>query len=263
MKNSGYFRGGLPYTQIGNGPKPLVVFDGLTFEHKPQSPAMVKIYSFLEKDYTIYSVLRKPQLPEDYTLDDMAQDYAQMLKEEFSTPVDIIGISTGGSIALHFAALYPDLVRHLILHSSAHTLNDKAKQLQLDIAHFAQKGQWRKAWSLLVATGFPQSGFAFQLSKPLVAVIAFLLSVHHPKDANDLLVTVQAEDKHAFLDRLGEISCSTLVAGGEDDYFYSSQLFKETAQGIPNARLCLYPDMGHPAGGKRFKEDVLNFLHAD
>lgn len=52
----------------------------------------------------------------------------------------------------------------------------------------------------------------------------------------------------------------TLVAGGESDPFYSPTLFRETAAGIPNAKLCLYEKMGHPAGGKQFRRDVLAFL---
>lgn len=70
-----------------------------------------------------------------------------------------------------------------------------------------------------------------------VGLIAFLLSLHHPEDPTDLVVTVEA-----------------------DDYFYSPELFRETAAGIPNARLCLYAHIAHPAGGKRFREDVLQFL---
>ncbi len=65
-------------------------------------------------------------------------------QEEFNAPVDIIGISTGGSVALHFAALHPSLVRRLVIHSSAHTLNDRAKQLQLDVARAAENGNWEK-----------------------------------------------------------------------------------------------------------------------
>jgi hypothetical protein len=37
-------------------------------------------------------------------------------------------------------------------------------------------------------------------------------------------------------------------------------LFRETAAGIPNARLVLYKGMGHPASGKQFGRDVLAFL---
>jgi len=256
----GYSINGLPFTTIGSGPKPLIVFEGLTFENKPQPAAMVKMYAFLEKEYTIYSVLRRPQMPKNYTLDDMANDYASMIEQEFESPVDIIGISTGGSIALHFASLHPQLVRRLVIHSSAYKLNDKAKQMQLNVAMCAMNGKWRKAWKLLIATCFPQDGYLSFLSKPLIHLSAFLLSIHHPKDANDLVVTVKAEDTHDFLDQLGEITCPTLVAGGVDDYFYSSELFEKTANGIPNAKLCLYEKMGHPASGKQFRMDVSRYL---
>ena len=75
-----------------------------------------------------------------------------------------------------------------------------------------------------------------------------------------MVVTVEAEDRHAFKDRLVEIAAPTLVTGGVDDFFYSPSLFHETADGIPNARLCLYEKMGHPASGKQFRRDVVAFL---
>lgn len=126
---SGYFHSGLPYNRMGQGAHPLVIFPGLTFENKPQF-GMLFMYKFLESDYTLYSVLRKPGMPQGYTLGDMADDYAVMVREEFGGPVDVLGISTGGSIALHFAADHPDLVHRVVIHSSAHTLNQTAKQLQ-------------------------------------------------------------------------------------------------------------------------------------
>jgi pimeloyl-ACP methyl ester carboxylesterase len=259
MSNAGYFRTGLPYKRSGKGPRPLIIFQGLTFEHKPQA-VMLIMYKFLEKDYTLYGVLRKPHPPKGYTLGDMANDYAAMIREEFSGPVDILGISTGGSIALQFAADHPDLVRRLVIHSSAHTLSDTAKQLQLEVARLAQRGRWAKASGLIIETVFPRAGLGKWLSRPLVWIISGLFSLNPPKDPTDLVVTVEAEDKFAFKDRLAEITAPTLVAGGVDDFFYSPTLFRETAAGIPNAKLCLYEKMGHPAGGKQFRQDVLAFL---
>jgi hypothetical protein len=142
---AGYFRSGLPYNRSGRGPRPLVVFQGLMLENKPMPRMALGMYKFLEDDYTVYSVLRKRGLPHGYTLQDMAADYAAMIREEFGGPLDVIGISTGGSIVQH-------------------------------------------------------------------------------------------------------------------DPFYTPTLFRETAAGIPNARLYLYPNMGHPAGGKQFQRDVLTFL---
>jgi pimeloyl-ACP methyl ester carboxylesterase len=125
--SAGYFHSGLPYNRIGNGPRTLVVFQGLLFENKPQSGPLVQIYKFLEKEYTTYVVLRKPGLPHGYTMKNMADDYATMIREEFGGPVDVIGVSTGGSIAQHFAADHPNLVRRLVIHSSAYVLSNEAK----------------------------------------------------------------------------------------------------------------------------------------
>jgi len=44
------------------------------------------------------------------------------------------------------------------------------------------------------------------------------------------------------------------------DPFYTEALFRETAAGIPGARLVLYPGMGHPPHGRRSARDVLAFL---
>lgn len=49
-------------------------------------------------------------------------------------------------------------------------------------------------------------------------------------------MTIEAEDKHDFKDRLAEITVPTLVIAGDQDPFYSETLFHETAEGIPNAR---------------------------
>ena len=256
---SGYFRNGLPYNRAGHGPKPLVIFQGLMFENKPQS-GMTFGYEFLEKDYTLYAVLRKAGLPPGYTLKEMADDYAGMIRQEFGGPVDVIGVSTGGSIALHFAADHPDLVRRLVIHSSAHTLGQAGKQVQLEIGHLARQGRVRQAWQSMIQFILPSAGTWKWLNPALAWMTARLLSLGKPPDPSDLVVTIEAEDRHAFKDRLSEIMATTLVIAGADDPFYTPALFRETAAGIPQARLVLYENMRHPAIGKQFKHAVLAFL---
>lgn len=146
---AGCFRSGLPYNRFGQGPNIIVVFQGLLFENKPltELPAffMTRIYRFLKAEYRTYIVTRKPGLPDGYSMQNMADDYAEMIKEEFGGPVDVVGVSTGGSIAQHFAADHPDLVRRLVLHSSAFTLSDEAKSVQMRVGQLARQGQWRAA----------------------------------------------------------------------------------------------------------------------
>jgi len=261
--SSGFLRSGMPFNRLGHGPRPLVIFQGLVFENKPQPGLTNSWYTFLGNDYTVYAVLRKPGMPRGYTLKDMANDYAAMIREEFGGPIDVIGMSTGGSIVQHFAADHPALVRRLVIHSSAHTLSESARRLQLQIGELGRQGQWIKANHALFSAVFARPGVKGYLYKPLVWLMARLMAMDSPKDPTDLVVTVEAEDKHAFKERLGEITAPTLVIAGTRDPFYTVDLFRETAAGIPKATLILYEGMGHPASGKRFVRDVLAFLRAE
>lgn len=118
-----------------------------------------------------------------------------------------------------------------------------------------------QAAEALVGFILPRSGAWKYLSMPLVWSAARFMSLGASRELSDLVITVEAEDKHNFKERLGEISAPTLVIAGMDDPFYTESLFRETAGGIPNARLILYPKMRHPAGGKQFARDVLEFLN--
>lgn len=265
LSPAGYFRSGIAYNRYGSGQRILVALQGLVFEHKPLTGWVAHMspgpYRFLEKEYTIYQVIPKRGLPDGYTLKEIAADYAQMIREEFAGPVDVIGISTGGSIAQHLAADYPELVRRLVIHSSAHRLNAEARAVQLRLAELACQGQWRAAYQELFSFLIERKGLMKVLGKPAAWLGALLTAaVWLPEDSADLETVVRAEDQHEFQSRLGEIIAPTLVAAGEKDPFYTPTLFRETAEGIPNAVLILYQGMGHPASGKIFERDVRFFF---
>jgi pimeloyl-ACP methyl ester carboxylesterase len=46
---------------------------------------------------------------------ELADDYAEVLDDMFGRPADLLGISTGGSLALLLAANRPELVRRLVV----------------------------------------------------------------------------------------------------------------------------------------------------
>jgi pimeloyl-ACP methyl ester carboxylesterase len=156
----------------------------------------------------------------------------------------------------HFAADHPELVRRLVIHSSAYTLPKESRRLQMRVAQLARQGKWRQAYAELFSLAMQPTG----LNKVLLPLGAFLMSLSPPKDPSDLIVTIEAEDVHNFKDRLGEIQSPTLVVAGAKDPCFTEELFRETAAGIPNAKLILYPGVGHPANGKQFGRDVRGFL---
>ena len=85
------------------------------------------------------------------------------------------------------------------------------------------------------------------------------------EDPSDMLVTVAAEDTFDACPQLHRITAPTLVVAGGRDQYYSPELFRQTAERIPNGRLRLYPDKGH-AGVLTHKpaiREIVAFLRAD
>ena len=139
-------------------------------------------------------------------------------------------------------------------------MSDEAKRLMLRVAALAREHRWRKAYAAMFGVMLPMRGVVKLLAGPVLWLVSFLAALRPPQDPSDLVITIEAEDKHDFKARLAEIKAPTLVVAGDRDPFYTEALFRETAAGIPNARLILYPGMGHPASGKQFGRDLLAFL---
>jgi pimeloyl-ACP methyl ester carboxylesterase len=257
---TGYSSNGLPYACIGNGERNLVVFGGLEFRHKPPSGIMLRMSTGylrgLENRYRIYIVNRKPGLPPGYLLSDMSDDYAVMIKNELGGLADIIGVSTGGAIAQHFAIDHPDLVRRLVLVMTGFRLTEEGKELQREVADLARKGKRRAAYALM-GTAVIRRGIAKHVFKCFMGLLG-PLSI--PTDPSDGIVEIGAEDRHDLIDRMDKIKADTLVIGGEEDFFYP---VRETAKKIPNAKLVLYPNLGHNAmfaRSRQFGEEIKAFL---
>ncbi len=260
---TGYSSNGLPYACFGNGTRNLVVFDGLDFRHKPPSGIMLRMSTGylkgLTNDYRIYIVSRRPGLPPGYSLRDMSDDYAVMIKNELGGVVDIIGVSTGGGIAQYFAFDHQNLVRRLVLVMTGCRLTDESKELQMKVAELARKGKRRAAYALL-ATAIIRKGIAKHLFKWFMWLLGPLMV---PADPSDGIVEIEADDRYDLSDQLDKIKADTLVIGGEEDFFYP---VRETAGKIPNARLVLYPNLGHNAmfaRSRQFGEEIRAFLLSD
>jgi len=266
MKNrqvtSGYSKNGLPYFHIEGGPQAVVIFEGLSFNHRPPSGLTLWVmssgYQRFTEQFTIYYVNRKPGLPAGYSIQDMSEDYANMVRNEIKTPIDLMGISTGGPIAQCFAVDHPELVHKLVLAMTGYRLSDRGAKLQRKIIETIRQKKWRAA-----AVGMAD-GMTSGVTNPIFKMGFWLLGKSvfgATNDAADGLVELEAEDNFNFKERLVDIKVPTLVIGGENDSFYP---IRETAEGIPAAKLILYKKSGHTAMFRSsFNRDVFSFLSRD
>jgi pimeloyl-ACP methyl ester carboxylesterase len=239
------------------------VIAGLTMTHEnPRGLALRFEMSMLRpfgSHRTVYVVNRRRGLAPGTTMADIAADYAAALRDRFEIPVDVMGFSTGGSVALQLAIDDPAVVDHLLIASSACRLSDAGRAAQLRVAALAragdQRGEYRELTKPSVRHPWLQtvSGWSAWVLGP------WMMGRH--ADPTDMIVTIEAEDVFDATADLGRITAPTLVTGGDRDAFYSPELFRATAAGIPNAELCLYEGKGHMGSlGKRFARDALAFL---
>jgi len=263
----GTFAGGLPYNRMGDGDRPLIVFQGLLPNPGPMTgmteTMILRLFRPLAPHYTIYVVNRLPNLGPKTTLADMAEAYATMIRQEFDNPVDIVGLSTGGSISQILAAEHPELVDRLMIYSSAYRLGDEGRAFRRRMAMLSAKRRWIGISSKSFGFMFlPRQGILHHVTKPLTWLVGLLaLAIERaPADLSDYITTIEAEDTFNFKSRLGEIRAPTLVIGGRRDPFYSAALFRETAEGIPNARLAFDERAGHAPSNAFTTHELLAFL---
>jgi pimeloyl-ACP methyl ester carboxylesterase len=242
-----------------------VVFSGLTAEHANPTGLdrrfQLQTLKSLARHFTVYAVNRKPGLPAGTTIGDLAGHYAEAIAHEFQGPVSVQGISTGGSIAQQFAIDHPQLVRRLVLVATACRLSPSGREVQRRFAELIKQGRPRRAYAALgpALAATAAGGRAF-------AVMMWLFGAsQRVEDPSDMLVTVAAEDTFDASPELHRITAPTLLVAGDRDRYYSPELFRETAERIPNARLALYQDKGH-AGVLTSKPaigEIVAFLRAD
>jgi pimeloyl-ACP methyl ester carboxylesterase len=260
---------GLPHVRFGKGSRRIIGIAPLTPANTPTGglgvAAMIDRFRFLARDYTVDVVNRRPGLRPGATIADMAADYAAMIETEFVPPVDVVGMSTGGTVALQLAADRPELVRRLVIYSSAHRLGDAAKPVTLRIAEQARRRCWGGvAVEMTAFLWLPRQGLGRLLTWPIRwLALAMGWIAWRRIDPSDLIITIEAEDAFDIGPRLGELRVPTLIVAGGRDPAYPTARVRATAAGIPGARLLLYPGKGHAPTGSEVTEAILGFLNAD
>lgn len=255
----GTLSGGLPFNRIGSGP-PVVVLQGLTFENRALTGFETRFalapYRGLAEHRSVYVVNRRPGMALGTTLGQMAAQYAAMIRIEFEPPVDVIGLSSGGSIAVYLAAEHPRLVRRLVLQDCGCRTTERARAWGRDVVRLAEQGRWRAVSRAMIRAVQPDN----LAGRAAAHLFAPLMALNAPADATDMVALIEAEDGHDFCSRLGLISAPTLVACGELDPFSGAELARETAAGLPRGRAVVYQGQRHGVRGAAFEQELVDFL---
>ncbi len=243
---SGFFLNKIPYAKFGQGPKKVVVFQGsmaLILKIGVSLKGEVKdMGKYLSPDYTCYIFGYDRNLPENITMEQIASDFATIIKE-FGKAI-VVGKSYGGQIAIAFAARYPELTERLILLSSGWKLSETGFEFGKNLMFALSAGDFS------IATRELGSLFVSKIYRALIPPLTRLLHSIKRKEMypGSTLVNAYTDMVRLAKEReqyLAQIQAPTFIIGGTKDRVFSKEIYEETAKRISNAKLILFEGAGH------------------
>lgn len=261
----GVFNNGIPYLKHGDGPGTLLFLVGGPGAILPEGWAATGFLKGIRPylaNFTVYLAGRKSGLPVGYTTRQMADDYAEVLREDFGGKIDlVIGLSYGGLILQHLAANHQEMIRRIVIAGAAHVVSDEGKELDLKYAQLMVQGKVRAAMAVragaVVGKGpgrYLLGGFLFLLGKQLLGKCTAV-------QMRDLQIEVDAELLHNSRDCLDRIRDPVLVLYGRRDFAFRPKDVREMAGLIKGSRL-VELNCGHGTLflAKEFSKQVLDFV---
>lgn len=260
----GTFSGGLPYLAVGSG-EPLVYLCGSTPNHRNPKPGVERaltlrtINPLARAGFEVYFTNRWPGMAPHISFAEVAERHADAILDHFGQPVDVLGASTGGSLALQLIADRPDAVRKAVVACAAYTLGPLAKRTQEEMLRAVEE---TGGYSPELILDLIQIKLRWRWIRTLLAPLAMLaakrVTIENPTDTVAML---RAEDVFDVRDRLRDIPTETLVVCGAQDPFWTPEMFAETAFRLPNGKLIMYRNRGHAlVTSPEFFRDVTTFL---
>jgi pimeloyl-ACP methyl ester carboxylesterase len=264
---SGMFANGMAYLTWGSGPKTLLFIQGGPGSAVPRGMLLRmsqrQLDPYLRAGFAVWVVTRRRGMPPGHTVADMADDYAQVITEEFGGHVDVVvAESYGGMIAQYLAALHPDSFGHIAMVVTAVEVSDWGKEVDSRLARAVVRGDTSGAGTVFAEYLLPGEhlDWARRLIGPMIGR-RLLAGGDYPPE--DVLTEVQAEEAFNSRAALPRIQAPVLLLCGDRDRFFPRDVVAETAQLIPGCTLVWYAGQGHmrAASNKRVARDVLAFVN--
>ena len=231
------------YVSFGAGKKQLVVLPGLSdglATVKGKALVLSPPYRKFFKDYTVYMFSRKNDMPEGYSIRDMATDQIQAMKSLGIDQAYLLGVSQGGMIAQYVAIDHPDMVKKLILAVTAPNANpivQNAVTLWIDMA---TRGDHT---ALMVDTA--EKMYSREYLQKNRKYFPLLARFTKPRTYDRFLKNAQAILGFDCRNELSKISCPTLIIAGGDDHTVGNEAAPALSRAITGSELYVYDCLGH------------------
>ena len=248
------------YVTFGQGEQPLIMLPGLSDGLKTvEGQALQLAFYFRDylKDFKVYVFSRKEKMSPGYTTKGMSRDLRIALEYLGMDRVFLMGVSQGGMIAQQFTLDYPGSVEKLVLAVSTSRATDTLREVVNTWITYGENSDYSALMTDTLEKSYsPAKLKSYRLLLPL------LTRMGKPKNFDRFLIQARAVLTHHTYEQLEEITCPTLIVGGDSDNVVGSEASPEMAEKIPNSWLILYEGLGHASyeESKTFNQQVKDFL---
>ena len=253
--------GGSPinYVVFGKGSRDLVMIPGLVLGLKRIKGTALQLalsYRLFAKDFRVWCFDHRENLPQDITVEELADDLAAAMQAAGIRQADVLGVSQGGMIAQYLALDHPQLVRKLVLGVTLCRSNPTVEGCIADwLALTRTKGVKAAALDSFRRTYSDRYLAKYEFFLP------FLADSVKKADPQRFTALAKACLTCDTRDRLPQIACPVLVLGGRKDKIAGPDSSEEIAQ-ILGCESYIYEDLGHSAyeEAKDFNKRVYRFF---
>ena len=247
------------YVSFGHGEKTLILIPGLSdglATVKGKAALLAPPYKMFFDKYTVYMFSRKNDMPDGYSIRDMAADQALAMKTLGIEKAYVVGVSQGGMISQYLAADFPELVEKLVLAVTAPCVNDVTRDAVTGWIKMAENGD-HGALMRDTAEKMYSDAYLKKYSK----FYPFLSLVGKPKSYRRFFINAKAILAFDAREADKNIKCPVLILGGERDMTVGSQAAHGLHEIIKGSELHIYSGLGHGAyeEAKDFNSRIYDF----
>ncbi len=234
------------YFTFGTGDRTMVILPGLSVKSVMESAqAVADEYAVMADDFTVYVFDRRTELPDTYTVYDMADDTAAVFRELGLSDVYLFGASQGGMIALALTIDHPELVHSLAIGSSAAYVDDGAYRM---IGEWAELAGQNRPVELYLSFGkalYPED--VFRQYEDFFRTTGETVTEEKLKR---FIITAEGSAGFDVRGRLPEINIPFLAIGSNDDAVIGAEPTLEIIEIMKdkdNFSYFMYDGYGHAA----------------
>lgn len=248
----------MDYFTFGCGRRPFVILPGLSLKSVMLSaPSIRAAYKSFENDFSVYVFDRRKNIGEGYTVYDMAEDTASVMRSLGVSDAYFFGASQGGMMAQIIALNHPGLVKKLVLGSTTSKTDDNASSVLSD---------WIKKAEQKDRKGFTQSTMSAMYSKRTydMYIDAFMemSSDITDEEFERFIIMAKASSGFDVYDKLNGIKAGVFVIGSFGDKVLGAEASFGIAEKL-GCELFMYgKEYGHCVYDEApdYKEKIMSFF---